>query len=100
MSFPGSIRAFPPYLNDCRIKRLGKKHLRRLTDDEKSVCKHFVHTNGRAYRTSPAQGEVATLVQKNILFRPGAQYTGGLYDFQIQPWALDYLRKHPELLEE
>ncbi len=87
------------YVIDTRVKRLGKKHLRQLTDDEKVVCRHFVQNNGSAYRTTLAQGEVAALVVKNVLFRPGGPYPGDLYDFQIQPWALEYLKKHPELLK-
>lgn len=48
----------------------------------------------------PRYGAVATLLLKDVLFRPGAPYPGGLYDYQMQRWAFEYLSKHPKLLQE
>ena len=96
----GIYPSFASYVLDTRTMHIGKKHLLQLTEDEKVVCRHFVDHNGQSYRTDPAYGPVASLAVKNILFRPGAAYPTGLYDYQIQPWALKYLQANPQLLRE
>ncbi len=80
-------------------KHLAKEHLKHMTDDEKIVCQWFVDHNGQSYRTDPAEGPVSMLEAAGIIFRPGTAHQGGvLYDYQIHPWILDFLREHSGML--
>ena len=87
------------YAADTRRIHLGKKHLQTMNEDEKVVCRWFIEHRGQSYRTDPANGTVATLLLKDVLFRPGAPYPGGLYDYQMQRWAFEYQSKHQELFK-
>jgi hypothetical protein len=76
-----------------------EKYLHQLSDDEKEHCRTFLGTNGSSLHNNEANGALAALVERNILFTPGATWGNGLPDFRIRPWALSYLKKHPELLK-
>ena len=77
----------------------GKKHLHQMSDDEKEHCGRFLGINGSSLHHNEANGALASLVERNILFTPGAPWGNGIRDFRIRPWALNYLKKHPELLK-
>jgi len=87
-----------PHFADWRVIHRGRKHLHHLGNDEKQHCQWFLDTNGNSLHHNEANGALGSLVEKNILFTPGQPWGNGMRDFRIRPWALKYLKEHPELL--
>jgi hypothetical protein len=87
------------YVHDTRAISLGKKHLHKLNPEEKKHCQYFIDHGGSALTHNMANGAIQTLLLKGILLSPVHPWPHGLYDFNIQPWALEYLKNHPELLK-
>lgn len=87
------------YLKDTRAMQVGKKHLRKLNPDEKALCRAIVESNGRRLHHNLANGAIQSLLLKESLIKPIQGWPSGLYDFNVQPWALEYLKEHPELLK-
>jgi hypothetical protein len=83
--------------------RLGR--LQKLTRDEKAMLRPFVSADVRSRRLRTDDGTLHALKGSNILGN-GAQTMNydqrlGGYAEQvfIQPWALEHLKQHPELLD-
>jgi hypothetical protein len=91
------VRWIANRIHDARVRRLGRKYLHNLNPVEKTYCKHFVDTNGTPLPHNPANGAIASLLANGILWQPQKGWDW-LYEFNIQPWALEYLKKHQELL--
>lgn len=87
------------HATDCRMIRLAKKHLHRMSNDEIQHCRWCVEANGESLHHSETNGALGSLLEKNILFTPGEPWGNGMRDFRIRPWALKYLQEHPELLK-
>jgi len=99
LSYIGS-HAYPwiaAYAYDTRTIHIATKHLHQLTADEKKFCKHFLDGNG-VLTHNFANGAISNLVAKGILIKGSQPWPHGLHDFTMQPWALEYLKNHPELL--
>jgi hypothetical protein len=74
-----------------------RRHLRHLNPEEQKYCKFFLDTDGKPLPHNPGNGAIASLVQNGIVWRPEQGWQNNqLFEFNIQPWALAYLRKHPE----
>jgi hypothetical protein len=82
---------------DLRMMRLGKQHLHLLSNDEKEFCRWFLENGGDSLHHNQANGALGSLLEKNILFTPGLPWGKGIRDFRIRPWALKYLKEHPDL---
>jgi len=79
---------------DCRAK----KHLSELPPDQKHILRMFA-PSGNTHALHTTDGAVNVLVAYGILYPAaslGTLQTG--LAFAIAPWALKYLRKHPQLL--
>lgn len=86
-------------LEQVRWRRSKAKRLHDLTAHEKLILKRYLDQNTRTQYLNVADGVVTGLVHEEILYRStniGHLLTGFAYN--IQPWAFDYLRQHPELL--
>lgn len=82
-------------------RRHSRAHLHQLNPLEKQVCKQFVTTDGEPIGDNPANGHIASLVEGGIIWQVRTENVvgGWLRHFNIHPWALRYLKEHPELLE-
>lgn len=86
--------------NEARLQRLA-----RLTNDEKLMLQPFVVNNVRARRLPYNSGTRHALQGSGILgaSSQAMDYDGTMGDYAIQsiiqPWALEELRKHPELID-
>jgi hypothetical protein len=87
------------YAHDTRVMFLGKKHLHNLNPAEKGHCQYFIDQGGTALTHNMANGAIQSLLLKGILISPVHQWPHGLYDFNIQPWALEYLKKHSDVVK-
>lgn len=74
------------------------KRLHDLTPHEKIILKKYIDHETRTQYLSIGDGVVSGLVHEEILYR--SVNIGNLsgFAYNIQPWAFDYLRQHPELL--
>ena len=83
-------------------KRLrdAKKRLHDLTGGEKEVLRRYISSNSRTQDLAINSGVTAGLVKASIIYQ-ATEVSAFLMYFphHIQPWAWEYLRAHPELLE-
>lgn len=87
-------------LQEWRLVRDGRKYLTTLSPPEREILRRFIHDNTKTITLDISSGVHAGLQAKRVIYRPttlSRQYTD--FDFNIQPWAWDYLRKHPYLLD-
>jgi hypothetical protein len=96
--------AFYEWLKRKHRERVTREHrhqrLRQLTEDEKAILRGYIEGQRRTQILSMSDGTVGQFVVEKILFR--ASKLGSVADYfpyNIQPWAWEYLNKHPELLE-
>lgn len=76
-------------------------HLKRLTPGEKEVLRGYLEADTRTRHFWLGEGNVRELEAHGILRRASNVGSSGAgFPFNVQPWAWDYLQKHPELLEE
>ncbi|MCW9011045.1 superinfection exclusion B family protein [Marinobacter sp.] len=79
-----------------------KKEANDLTEEEKELLKGFVENRTRSMNLSMKNGVVLGLEKRQFIIRTGNLGTDALsmsFPYAIQPWAWEYLNKHPELLE-
>lgn len=76
----------------------GRKRLRALNPEEKELLSHFIVNKTRSQHLPIQSGVVSALVQEKVLIR--ASSVGDIYgfDYNIQPWAWEYLNENPHLL--
>lgn len=93
-------RQVQPWLVERLTVYVGKRQLRDLTLGEKTVLRGFVTNNHKTRRLSETSGAVIGLLDEQIIYRsgqPGAET--GWFDHNIQLWAWEHLKEHPELLD-
>jgi len=97
LSYPcsGIYKWIADYARDTRVMSVGKRHLKKLNPAEKKICETFVLTHGNPLLHNPVNGAVASLVAKRIIYPATAPWPNGMCNFNIQPWAIEYLGKHP-----
>lgn len=82
-----------------------KDSLQRLSAEEKAYLRGYILDNTKTQYFEVTDGVVQGLVAAKILYR-SASITGRysksyipMIAYNIQPWAWEYLNKHPELLD-
>lgn len=81
--------------------RAYRKELWQLNEDEKVILRRFFEEGTRAQSLSIQDGVVLGLQKRMIIIRVGDVGHAGYvmsFPFNIQPWAWEYLKKHPELI--
>jgi hypothetical protein len=81
-----------------KLKSL-QSELNNLSLEEKAVLASYIAHNTKTIHLGMNSGLAGGLEAAGIIFRSsniGSMGTGIAYN--IQPWAWDYLREHPELL--
>jgi len=82
-----------------RHKEAREARLRDLSKGEKAVLRYYITNDTRTQTLNYADGITSALEEAEIIYRASnmsKSYTNFAYN--IQPWALDYLRKHPEVI--
>lgn len=79
---------------------VGRRHLHELTPEEKRILGEYIEHQTIALDLSPQDGVVAELVHYRILRCAVCMGTTHSFSYNIQPWAIEYLNKHRELLYE
>lgn len=76
-----------------------KKRLHNLTEGERKILRYFLLNNSHSQQILLDDGDAKELEVYKIISRSSSigSLTYG-FTFNIQPWAWDYLHKHPELI--
>lgn len=77
----------------------GKKRLKSLTPDEKSILRFYIENQTRSQSLDIKSGTVNSLEKERIIYRGSRLGTMYGFDYIIQPWSWAFLNKHPELLD-
>lgn len=89
-------------LNAIKARRDHKRRIARLNDlspDEKARLLHFIANETRTTTLDYTNGVTQRLAHAGIIYRASNLSQGGTrFAYNIQPWAWNYLRDHPELL--
>jgi hypothetical protein len=87
-------------LRDSLTVRLHRRELHSLTEDEKDYLRRYIEKQTRSCTFALNDGIAMGLQQRKIIIRASNLGIPGGYSFpfQIQPWAWEYLNKHPELV--
>jgi hypothetical protein len=84
-----------------RRMKLQQKRLHQLTPAERAILGKYFTENTRTQNLSLRDGVARGLVAERILFCPHNSIGNeSSMSHNIQPWAWDYLKKHPELLKD
>jgi hypothetical protein len=77
-----------------------RRRLGDLTEAEKAVLRGYLMRGTRTQRLEMSSGVTRSLEAANIIvLGSNLGYWDFEFDYIIQPWAWQYLREHPELLE-
>lgn len=81
--------------------RTSRKRLHDLTPKEKEILQKYFKDNSRSQPLPIHDGVVKGLEHARIIYpASNVGYAGTMsFSYNIQPWAWDYIRKRPELLE-
>ena len=78
----------------------GRKRLQALNPEEKRLLSYYINNQTRSQSLDIKSGTVNALEVEKIICRGSSLGTYDGFDYIIQPWAWEYLIKHPELLKE
>lgn len=80
------------------LKRL-QKNLHKLTPEEKEFLSGYIKNNTRTQSAHYSDGMINGLIAATIIYRSSNVSSHHMsFPYNIQPWAWEYLQKHPELL--
>lgn len=80
--------------------RRKSRYLHDLTPEEKEVLRGFIENDTKTRSLSMMDGNVTGLANHDVIYRSSSLgHMGGYFAYNIQPWAWEYLRENPELLE-
>ncbi len=88
-----------PWIVEAYWIRIGKKRLRSLTPREKQILGYYIHNQIRSQSLHMQNGTVNALQKEKIIIQGSSLGSLHGFDYIIQPWAWEYLNKHPELLD-
>ena len=88
-----------PWIAEAYWIRIGKKRLRSLAPREKEILGNYIHNQNRSQNLPIQDGTVNALQKERIIIRGSSVGSMHGFDYIIQPWVWEYLRKHPEVLE-
>lgn len=97
----GLWRSVARVLKRRELRSDGEKRLQNLTPEEKEILRYYIEYNTRTQNLNIQDGIVQGLEHEVIIYRSsnmGSMVDGFAYN--IQPWAWEHLRKHPELLDD
>ncbi len=75
-----------------------KKHLRNLSEDEKTTIARYLQNKTKTQILSDSDGTANGLVKKGILFMPSTGSKPHATPFNIEEWAWEYLNKNKNLV--
>jgi hypothetical protein len=86
------------WLKSKRNLNLRNKLLRSLTSAEMEALRPYIVDDANTQEFEIGSGIAGGLEAKRILYRSSSLSFGFHSPYNIQPWAREYLKRHPELL--
>ena len=89
------------WLKEKNAIRICRSELKDLSPQERAILRQFINGNTKTVTLNISSGVHAALELRQVIYRAStvsANYT--YFDYNIQPWAWDYLRSHPKVLED
>lgn len=91
---------FEQYKLKRKVKHIKETIKNQLTRDEKDLLKKYIDQDTRSLNLNYADGTVSHLANLGIIYRASQVSRMHTYfDYAIQDFALDYLKKNPHLLD-
>jgi hypothetical protein len=90
-----------PLLKETLAIRAYRKEMHALTEEEKDYLRPYLDQQTRSQCFALNDGIAMGLQSRKIIIRAsnlGMPGYGFMFPFQIQPWAWEYLNRHPELV--
>lgn len=91
------------WLRNYRQYRYGLDFLKKLSPEQKIIIQKFMDKNTRSMTLEFDDGNVKELATYGIIYLPHRitrlEY-GRFTDYNMQPWAFDHLKKHPNLISK
>jgi Super-infection exclusion protein B len=85
--------------NSRRLLRFRQTSLHHLSPEERAVLAAYVLQNTKSLQLQITSGVAGGLEAAGIIYRSSSVgRMGSGFAYNIQPWAWEYLREHPELL--
>lgn len=75
-----------------------RERLRSLTPEERDVLRPYIQNDTRTQYLKLESGIVSGLQSVGIIYRSANIGNLGGWAYNIQPWAWDYLKEHPEFV--
>jgi len=80
-----------------RLKNL-RERLHHLAEPDKEILRRFIYGGTRSQKLNMADGRVGGLEAEGVIFRSSNVGNIESWAYNLQPWAWEYLKAHPELL--
>ncbi len=78
----------------------GKEKLHNLTPQEKKVLIVYINQNTMSQYLDLNSGSTFDLEKEQIIFRSSCfSHDDTFFDYNIKPWARDYLKENPDLIK-
>lgn len=86
-------------LGQFKARKARTKRLHDLTDEERKILRGYIYDETRTQYLNIQDGVVKGLVDEQIIYQSSSlgRLRAG-FAFNIQPWAWEYLKEHPDLL--
>ena len=88
-----------PWVAEAYWIRVGRKRLNNLNPTEKQILSYYIKNQTRSQNLPIQSGTVNGLQKEKIIIRGSELGSMHGFDYNIQPWAWEYLNKHPNLLD-
>jgi hypothetical protein len=86
------------WLDEGLTVRNGRRRLQNLTPADKEVLRAYVEGDTRTRYFTINNGVVKGLEHEGVLYRASNLGRGSTFPYNLQPWAWEHLKAHPELL--
>lgn len=95
-----ALEPFTDALKERRSLKRRHQRLHDLTPRERTMLRPYINDQTRTQYLNPGSGIVSGLASVRIIYRASNMGDYNSLPYNLQPWAWDYLNKHPELLAD
>jgi hypothetical protein len=94
-------RFFGQRITRWRTMKVMRSTLKHLSPAERELLREFIDADTRTVTLDMSKGTHAALEARNVIYRASTvSRFHTFFDYNIQPWAWEYLKKRPEVLRD